>query len=43
MFSGKESVIDNLVHCVKFEKYSTITSGYKAENIQVAPKKLINS
>jgi len=27
--------MDSLVHCAQFEKYSMITSGWKAENTQV--------
>jgi len=34
-FRKRESVIDNLVLCAQFEKYSNNTSCRKAENIQV--------
>ena len=31
----KRGVIDHLEPCAQFKKYSTITSGWKAKNIQV--------
>jgi len=36
-FRKREGVIDNFERCAQFEKYSMITSGWKAENIQVIP------
>ena len=35
VFRKREGVIDNLEPCAQFMKYSTITSGLKAENILV--------